>query len=377
MGLSVGAQAQQTGYVDGIYVGLAGGFNLRGNEVVKNVSPNFGAATPAGSLSTLNSSTFNIKSGIGGAGVANVGWGFGNGLRAELEFDYRSGGYSKGEGGNSAGFQATTADGSEKLFGPMVNVYYDFVGLSPYVVPYVGIGIGAQWARLNNFTIPGSVSGVAVSPTLTASGTQVAFAAQGILGLGFPIPQVPGLSATAEYRIMGVTNNRGYDATLTATGPGGGTASTKGSLTIGREWNNTFLFGVRYALWTPPPPPPAPLPVAAPAPAPSRSYLVFFDWDKATLTDRARQIIKSAADNSTHVQYTRIEVDGYTDTSGTPAYNKGLSIRRANAVATELVADGVPKNVITAQGFGETHLLVPTADGVREPQNRRVEIVIR
>ena len=38
-----------------------------------------------------------------------------------------------------------------------------------------------------------------------------------------------------------------------------------------------------------------------PAPAPARSYLVFFDWDKATLTDRARQIIKEAADNSTHV----------------------------------------------------------------------------
>ena len=63
--------------------------------------------------------------------------------------------------------------------------------------------------------------------------------------------------------------------------------------------------------------PPAPAPMAAPAPAPARSYLVFFDWDKATLTDRARQIVKQAANNSTHVQYTRIEVNGYTDTSGT------------------------------------------------------------
>jgi outer membrane protein OmpA-like peptidoglycan-associated protein len=117
--------------------------------------------------------------------------------------------------------------------------------------------------------------------------------------------------------------------------------------------------------------------VAAPAPAPARSYLVFFDWDKATLTDRARQIVKEAADNSTRVQVTRIEVNGYTDTSGTPQYNQGLSVRRAQAVANELVRDGVPKDIISIQGFGETHLLVPTGPNVREPQNRRVEIVLQ
>ena len=39
--------------------------------------------------------------------------------------------------------------------------------------------------------------------------------------------------------------------------------------------------------------------------------------------------------------------------------------------------DGVPQNVDRIQGFGETHLLVPTGPGVREPQNRRVEIIIR
>ena len=57
--------------------------------------------------------------------------------------------------------------------------------------------------------------------------------------------------------------------------------------------------------------------------------------------------------------------------------NQGLSVRRAQAVANELVRDGVPKDVISIQGFGDTHLLVPTGPGVREPQNRRVEIIIR
>jgi outer membrane protein OmpA-like peptidoglycan-associated protein len=141
------------------------------------------------------------------------------------------------------------------------------------------------------------------------------------------------------------------------------------------DLNYSLLIGLRYAFNAPPPPPPAPM--AAPAPAPARSYLVFFDWDKATLTPRAQQIIAEAAANSTKVKYTQIQVNGYTDTSGTPQYNQGLSIRRAQAVAAELVKDGVPKGAIAIQGFGETHLLVPTGPGVREPQNRRVEIIIR
>jgi outer membrane protein OmpA-like peptidoglycan-associated protein len=104
---------------------------------------------------------------------------------------------------------------------------------------------------------------------------------------------------------------------------------------------------------------------------------VFFDWDKSDLTARARQIISDAAQASTHVQTTRIEVNGYTDLSGTPKYNQGLSVRRANAVAAELVRDGVSRSEISIQGFGETHPLVPTAQGVREPQNRRVEIILK
>ena len=112
------------------------------------------------------------------------------------------------------------------------------------------------------------------------------------------------------------------------------------------------------------------------SPEAARTYLVFFDWDRADLTDRARQIISEAAQATTRVQVTRIEVNGYTDASGTVRYNQGLSVRRAQAVANELVRDGVPQQAITTQGFGETHPLVPTAQGVREPQNRRVEIIL-
>jgi outer membrane protein OmpA-like peptidoglycan-associated protein len=116
--------------------------------------------------------------------------------------------------------------------------------------------------------------------------------------------------------------------------------------------------------------------MAAPAPAPARTYLVFFDWDKADLTPRATDIIAQAASDSKTASVTTISVSGYTDTSGTPTYNQGLSLRRAKAVAGQLVTDGVSASEIEIHAYGETHLLVPTGPGVREPQNRRVEIVL-
>ena len=115
-------------------------------------------------------------------------------------------------------------------------------------------------------------------------------------------------------------------------------------------------------------------PVVAPA---GKSFLVFFDWDKSTLTFRARRIIREAAATSKTTQHTKIEVNGYADTSGKAEYNKGISMRRAQRVAAELVRNGVAKGEIAIKAFGDTVLLVPTGPGVREPQNRRVEIIIR
>ena len=103
---------------------------------------------------------------------------------------------------------------------------------------------------------------------------------------------------------------------------------------------------------------------------------MFFDWDRADLTARARQIIAAAAQASTQASLTRLQVNGYTDSSGLADYNRHLSLRRAQAAAAELVRDGVSRSAISIKGFGETDPLVPTADGVREPQNRRVEIIL-
>jgi outer membrane protein OmpA-like peptidoglycan-associated protein len=65
---------------------------------------------------------------------------------------------------------------------------------------------------------------------------------------------------------------------------------------------------------------------------------------------------------------------GYADRSGKPTYNQGLSERRNASVSAYLTSRGIPAGAISSQGFGETNNRVPTADGVRELQNRRVEI---
>jgi len=72
----------------------------------------------------------------------------------------------------------------------------------------------------------------------------------------------------------------------------------------------------------------------------------------------------------------QIQVTGYTDRSGSPGYNLRLSERRANNVAKAMVSLGVPQNQMLVSGRGENDNRVPTANGVREPQNRRVEIII-
>jgi outer membrane protein OmpA-like peptidoglycan-associated protein/outer membrane protein W len=361
--------------VTGLYVGGGVGLNLTQKEQVKNLTlPTIPGANPTGTALSGK-----LDGSAGFVGLVSAGWGFGNGLRAELEGNYR---YNHISGFNNTGGFAVNGGTNEQKYGPMVNVLYDFNGVSPWVVPYIGAGVGYQWVA-EKFH---ASNGVAIAGTTAATGigvgglgfasqhTEGKFAYQAILGAAFPM-QVPGLALTAEYRFLGTTGNRTYSGIASATTVGGASGAVPASVQLGPTYNHAILVGLRYNFGVAPPPPPAP--AAVPAPAPTRSYLVFFDWDKATLTDRARQIIKEAADNSTKVQYTRIEVNGYTDTSGTPRYNQGLSVRRAKAVQAELVKDGVPQNAITIQGFGDTHLLVPTGPGVREPQNRRVEIIIR
>jgi hypothetical protein len=132
----------------------------------------------------------------------------------------------------------------------------------------------------------------------------------------------------------------------------------------------TFLLGACAS--EPPPPPPPPPPAAVQAP----TFMVFFDWDRSNLSVASLNTITQAVTAFRSTGNARITATGHTDTTGPESYNMALSLRRANAVKNELVRQGVPADAIAVVGRGESQLLVPTGDNVREPQNRRVEIVI-
>jgi OOP family OmpA-OmpF porin len=108
-----------------------------------------------------------------------------------------------------------------------------------------------------------------------------------------------------------------------------------------------------------------------------RNFLVFFDFDRSNLTPRAAAVVKEAANVAKAGQNARVTCTGHTDTAGPANYNMALSLRRANSVKDALVREGVPSGQIAVVGRGEESLLVQTRDGVREPQNRRVEIVVQ
>ncbi len=117
-----------------------------------------------------------------------------------------------------------------------------------------------------------------------------------------------------------------------------------------------------------------PPPVQTLAPAP-KSYLVFFDFNKSDLTPQAVEIVDTAAKNAGPAKVTQLTVTGHTDTVGSDAYNMRLSRRRAESVAAQLEKDGIASSEIEIVAKGKRDLLVPTGDGVKEPQNRRVQIV--
>lgn len=125
---------------------------------------------------------------------------------------------------------------------------------------------------------------------------------------------------------------------------------------------------------------PAPM-AATPAPAPApdvvRNFLVFFDFDSANLTEGAREIIRAAYNASAQGSVSTIEATGHADRAGPDTYNLRLSERRAAAVRAELVRLGAAANEVVTLAKGEREPLLQTDDGVREPQNRRVEILLK
>ena len=129
-----------------------------------------------------------------------------------------------------------------------------------------------------------------------------------------------------------------------------------------------------------PAPPLPPQPISTVSPEVCRQPIagtVFFEFDSAVPPADASQTLNFIANNMRPCGWAGLTVTGHADRAGSDEYNDGLSIRRANAIAGMLTGAGVSGSALTVSGRGEREPRVPTPDGVRNPQNRRVEIMVR
>jgi outer membrane protein OmpA-like peptidoglycan-associated protein len=304
------------------------GFPILAQAQDINPQPGFYVGAGGGGAWQIGS-TPNASTSTGWAVGGVAGYDF-VGPRAELNVGY-------GQIPTSANIPGSAINGKVGTLSAMANLLYDFWPAST-ITPYIGAGLGVAFIDSNQ----------------SLGSTQ--FAYQGMLGVAYNVTDQ--FRFSVEGRYFGTTNP-GVNV------PGLGFVTYSNNVIMA-------LAGVTYKFAAAPPaPPPAP-----PAPQ-ATSFMVFFDWDRSNLSQQALATIQQAANAFKTKGSARITATGHTDTSGPENYNMALSLRRANAVKDALVRNGVPATAIAVVGRGEQGLLVPTPDGVREPQNRRVEIVLQ
>jgi len=289
--------------------------------------PGFYIGAEGGLNWLLNNNSYQMDTGWAAGG--KIGYDF-VGPRVEVEGLYHS---NTGTGNVLFPGGVANVRGRIDQVSVMANLLYDF-NIGGPIVPFIGAGAGIAF-------VDSTIQGCNMCSTQ--------FAYQAIIGVGYNITDAFRINLDGRY--YGTTN------------PGAFTNNN-----IMTMLSLTYKFGQPEMA---PPPPPAAAPVAPP------SFMVFFDWDRSNLSDQALGTIRQAAAAFKSKGSARITATGHTDTSGPESYNMALSLRRANAVKDALVREGVPAQAISVIGRGEQGLLVQTGDGVREPQNRRVEIVVQ
>jgi outer membrane protein OmpA-like peptidoglycan-associated protein/opacity protein-like surface antigen len=356
------------------YIGLEAGVGLVQNQDL-NVSTANGAATTANAIKQVYFPGFDV----GG----NIGYDFG-GFRTEFALNYIRGKnrttfvnvltppirYTNAAGATILGpppigtYQ--DAGGSASALAFMLNGLIDFGGKDKEAGGYVGAGAGIARVKMPDGQIrsPGAIF---------LEDSDTAFAWNILAGVYKPISD--NVDIGLKYRYMNVTDVNVF--------------TTNGLPIDTRFRSHSVLLTLTYNFFEAAPPPPPPAPPAPPAPAPPPPpplppcppaavtpgpFLVFFDWDKSAITAEAAAILDRAAEQYMATGQTRIALAGHADKSGKDEYNVALSQRRADAVKAYLAGKGVGADAIATEAFGEGRPLVDTADGVREPQNRRVEI---
>ena len=339
--------------------------------------------------SSTTGANWNYEVNDGWAAFARLGYRFNPNWRAELEGGYRSGDVGKVRASTGPNGVCNITPGTGPCYSPdgdiesttlMANVIYDFGFEYWGIRPFVGLGAGVN--HVNTDIVGRHRNNRLVGFAADDSSTK--FAAQAIAGLAWSISDRANIDLTYRY----LTGDAEFASTSSVA------AYSQGVFEGDYDQSHTVTLGLRYAFgaeetpppppppYVPPPPPPAPVappppprPVAPPAPV-ARQFVVYFDWDRSDLTAEARSVITAAANYAKGGSPTRVLVVGHADTSGSAAYNIGLSNRRARTTADALVAQGLNGGVISLNGVGETQLAKATADGVREPLNRRSTIDI-
>jgi outer membrane protein OmpA-like peptidoglycan-associated protein len=279
--------------------------------------------------------------------------------------------------GRNAVFPGVTSSAHVSSVVGMLNGYFDLNGVWPNVFgrfqPYIDAGVGVARNDLSRTSFPGgTIGGVAVGSPSVNSHTFTDFAWGAGAGVAYAV--APHMLVDLSYKYLDLGDM--HSGTTLSLGAGKfNTPRMSADLKA-----HTVMIGFRYEFGGTPAP--APTPVVAPPPPPPAAvvpekqvFLVFFEFDKSSLTPDARQVVANAA-AAYKSGKSGVQLAGYTDLAGTQQYNLALSKRRADTVKAALVRDGVPASAIDESWHGKENPRVPTANGVREAQNRRVEITM-
>jgi OmpA-OmpF porin, OOP family len=292
-------------------------------------------------------------------------------IRIELGLDFMrhdagslhfasDGGLGVAAGAGNLSNRAVSASGTVQNVPVMANLYYDIDTGTPLEV-YVGIGVGLSDLSLHDVSSAGA---------RLFDGSDLVFAYQPMIGVDYALNDR--LSIGLQYRYFATTAAHFHD--------------TAGHAFSVASASHNILATVTYAFAAPTPPPTSAAPAtpasaaAAPRPTPPkpaphrarREFLVFFDFDKASLTASGRRVIDDAVLAYRHDKSNTIVIRGFTDAVGSAAYNLELSRKRAMAVYRYMIEKKVAPGDMGVDWQGKEGLRVLTEQ--REPQNRRVEI---
>jgi outer membrane protein OmpA-like peptidoglycan-associated protein len=350
-----------------LFQGFYLGANLGGGFSNANVS--------SSSSGTVTNTKLNASGPVGGI-QGGYNWRLGPSWIVGVETDFDGTGLSTSNGSYVKSVAGATVTGSASRREEWLGTVRGRIGynLTPDWLYFVTGGFA--YAQIDS-SVNGIATGIVVPPLPGTQTTGFRGSTQGVqtgwtVGAGSEVRIAPQWGLTFQYLYTDLGNFSYNAPTRAATVPA--LVGTRNTVTVDND-SHIFRIGVNYHFGAPPPPLPAPAAMPAPPPAAAKVFIVFFDWDKDIVTREGQAIIQQAADAYRAGAPVQIQVTGYTDRSGSPGYNQRLSERRANNVAKALAALGVPKTQMAVSGRGENDNRVPTAPGVREPQNRRVEIV--